>query len=147
MLLLAGSPALLLLGSIHAADKKAIQWEHGTVMEMKRETRVRAQTDTVKGTLARSEQILGKVDLKSSHEPATQEFLVYVLEDETKTYTLERPVALLGPRAHACDVRLGRPVEFRVQEDTVLFKEPNGKECKTWVQQRVKAAPSKPIER
>jgi hypothetical protein len=125
--------------SVQSADKKAIQWLHGTMIEMNRDTRVVAEGDKVHGKLDPGKS--GDVDLTSSKQTSTSTVLVYVVEDEKVRYVLERPVALLGPRAHACDVKVGQAVDFVIQQDTALLKEPNGKECKTWIRsQRMKSA-------
>lgn len=121
----------MLAGLLQAADKKTTQWITGRITEMRRETRTSEQGDRVHGRL--DPEHSGEVDLTKTKQAISFAYLVYILEDETTAYLVERPIALLGPRSHTCDVKLGQPVQFAVAQDTVLLRESNGKECKTWI--------------
>jgi hypothetical protein len=130
--------------SVQSADTKAIEWLHGTMTEMTRDTRVVAEGDKVYERIDPGKS--GNVDLTSSKQTSTSTVLVYVVEDDKVRYVLERPAALLGPRAHACDVKVGQVVDFVIRQDTLLFKEPSGKECKTWIRSQKMKSAKIPVE-
>ena len=127
--LIFGFGVLASIQSLQSADKKNVEWVHGTLIEMKRDTHVGSQGDKVHGTLDPGKS--GNVDLTSSKQTITATVLIYVIEDEKISYLLERPQGLLRP--HACDVKVGQAVDFVIRQDTLSLKEPDGKECKTWI--------------